>query len=140
MTDARLRGGDTTSMTPDPYRVAYEAARAEVNEIAARFEQLRVRKGQLETLVAALQPVFAAEAGTGQAISTSPAVTQQAVTEEENPVPHLVDGTETPTREGQEGFSYLDVPNPLPDGDGDPFQRRVKTTFRFRGLATQRSY
>jgi hypothetical protein len=122
---------------PDPYRVAYQSALVEVTEIAAKFEQLRVRKSQLETLVAALQPVFAAEADGAEAGSTSAAASQQAVPGE-NPSSQLVNGAETAAGEGQAGFSYLDVPNPLPENDGDPFQRRGKTAFRFKGLATQR--
>jgi hypothetical protein len=123
---------------PDPYRVAYESALVEVTEIAAKFEQLRLRKSQLETLAAALQSVFAAEAGGAETGSTSPAATQQAAPGQGS-ASKLVNEAETAAGEGQAGFSYLDVPNPLPENDGDPFQRRVKTAFRFKGLATQRS-
>lgn len=123
-------------MLPDPYRVAYESALSEVTEIAAKFEQLRVRKSQLENLVAALRPVVAAEAG-GAEISTSSTSAQLDATEG-HPGPHLLNENDAPAGEGS-GFSYLDVPNPLPENDGDPFQRRVKTAFRFKGLATQRS-
>ncbi|HEY2469178.1 MAG TPA: hypothetical protein VGI45_15250 [Terracidiphilus sp.] len=125
-------------MTPDPYRVAYETALAEITEIAAKFEQLRTRKGQIENLIDALQPVFAAEAIGPEAFSPSAVVAQEAL-QEENPARQLVSAMDAPEAEGQGSYSYLDVPAPLPEGDGDPFQRRAKTSFRFRGLAAQRS-
>jgi hypothetical protein len=38
-------------------------------------------------------------------------------------------------------YSFLQVPNPLPENsDGDPFKHRAKATFRFKGLAAQRSF
>lgn len=123
-------------MTPDPYRVAYESALEETAEIAAKFEQLRVRKRQIEDLIAALQPIFAAEFG---ADSPSPVSTQHAAPEGRSS-PELVGAMETSDAVEQASYSYLDVPNPLPQGDGNPFQRRVKASFRFRGLAAQRSY
>lgn len=123
-------------MLPDPYRVAYESALKEVTEIATTFEQLRVRKSQLETLVTALRPVFATDGG-GAEVSTSPNSATQAGSEE-HPGSHLLNEAEVSASE-EKGFSYLDVPNPLPENDGDPFQRRVKNAFRFKGLATQRS-
>ena len=123
----RLRLGESNSMTTDPYRVAYESALAEVTEITAKFEQLRTRKGQIESLIAALQPIFAVEGAV--------ALSQQALPEEKSQVA----AAETPESQEEPNYSFLDVPNPLPDGDGDPFQRRVKTSFRFRGLAAQRS-
>lgn len=120
-------------MTPNPYSVAFDKALAEVTEITARFEQLHVRKSQLENLVAVLQPMFSGEAGI-----TSAEMTHQALPQE-HPGPQLVNETEAVSEEPA-NYSYLDVPAPLPEGDGDPFQRRVKTSFRFRGLAAQRSY
>jgi len=123
-----------TSMTTDPYRVAFESALAEVTKIAAKFEQLRIRKSHLENLVAALQPVFSGEIG-----DTASAAAQQSPVQEESG-PQLVNETESPVGEEQASYSYLDVPAPLPAGDGDPFQRRVKTTFRFKGLAAQRTF
>lgn len=121
-------------MTPDPYRVAFEKALAEITEIAAKFEQLRVRKSHLENLVVMLQPMISGEAGLD-----APVVTLEALTEAHTG-PHLVNETQAAEGEEQASYSYLDVPAPLPEGDGDPFQRRVKTSFRFRGLAAQRSY
>lgn len=123
-------------MTPDPYRVAHETALAEITEITAKFEQLRTRKSQIENLIAVLQPIFAAEGMGSEAVPAPPSPAQNALQEE--PAAAQLDATQTPGREEQGTYSYMNVPNPLPAGDGDPFQRRVKTNFRFRGLAAQR--
>jgi len=116
-----------TEMNPQAYKNAYDTAVNELTGIAETFEKLRVRKAQIESLVLALQPFF----GEGQA----PAATH------EHPgavVPEIAASQAEPP----EGYSFRDVPNPLPDASetgGDPFQRRLKATFRFKGLATQRS-
>ena len=114
-------------MNPQPYQNAYDTAIGELTEIAAAFEKLRVRKIQIENLVQALQPYFGGE--------------QNPIAAQEQPgsvVPEIAASEAGPP----EGYSFRDVPNPLPDiseTGGDPFQRRVKATFRFKGLATQRS-
>ena len=115
-------------MNPQPYQNAYDTAIAELTGIATEFEKLRVRKGQIESLVLALQPFF----------GDTPQLQPQVATAEPPAQPALAaSDTEPP-----EGYSFRDVPNPLPDiseaGGGDPFQRRMKATFRFRGLAAQR--
>ena len=113
-------------MNPQPYQNAYDTAINELTQIAAAFEKLRVRKGQIETLVQALQPFF----GEGQL----PAAQEQSAA--------IVSELAASETEVPEGYSFRDVPNPLPDiseTGGDPFQRRVKATFRFKGLAAQRS-
>ena len=125
-------------MTPDPYRVAYESALAEITEIAAKFEQLRTRKGLIENLIVVLQPVLAAEESAPEAVPASPVLAQDAMPEKSDPA--LGNAIGAPEAEEQASYSYLNVPNPLPPGDGDPFQRRLKASFRFRGLAAQRSY
>jgi hypothetical protein len=114
-------------MNAQPYQNAYDTAINELTQLAAAFDQLRVRKTQIENLVQALQPFFAE----GQI----PAAVQEPASAA---LPELAasDAGEPP-----EGYSFEDVPNPLPDiseTGGDPFQRRVKATFRFKGLATQR--
>ena len=115
-------------MNAQPYQNAYDTAINELTQIAATFEQLRVRKTQIESLVQALQPFFAE----GQV----PATVQQPTSAV------LPEVAASESAEPPEGFSFEDVPNPVPDiseTGGDPFQRRVKATFRFKGLATQRS-
>lgn len=115
-------------MNPHPYQNAYDTAISELTQISAAFEKLRVRKGQIESLIQALQPFF------GELQVAAP-----------NPEPAKAVSAELSSSESEPpaGYSFRDVPNPLPDiseTGGDPFQRRVKATFRFKGLATQRSY
>lgn len=123
-------------MTTDAYRNAYETALEELTEIHAKFEQLRTRKGQVEHLINALHSVFSLDEVRTEATPSAAEMTQveiPAAVPQRDPVPE-------PESEAPSSYSYLDVPNPLPESDGDPFQRRVKAAFKFRGLATQRSY
>jgi len=86
-------------MNPQAYKNAYDTAVNELTGIAETFEKLRVRKAQIESLVLALQPFF----GEGQA----PAATH------EHPgavVPEIAASQAEPP----EGYSFRDVPNPLP--------------------------
>lgn len=119
-------------MTPQPYQNAYDTALAELDEISATFEQLRARKNLIENVIHALQPFFAA--------SEMDAIQVPAHGEsEQHPVAAEGASEENPP----EGYSFRDVPSPLPDiseTGGDPFQRRVKSSFRLRGIAMQRSY
>ncbi|MBS1802133.1 MAG: hypothetical protein JST28_02140 [Acidobacteria bacterium] len=113
-------------MNPQAYKNAYDTAVNELTEIVATFEKLRVRKTQIEGLVSALQPFF----GEGQLPTTARA--NDGAT-----VPEIA----ASQAEAPEEYSFRDVPNPVPDGPetgGDPFQRRMKATFRFKGLAAQR--
>jgi hypothetical protein len=123
-------------MTPHPYQNAYDAALAELTEITARFEQLRARKSLVENVIQALQPFFV----TADAAATSVTDASTGIQLEEQPIA----AQNADSSDGSpEGYSFQDVPSPLPDLDetgGDPFQRRVKSGFRFRGLATQRSF
>jgi len=50
----------------DPYRVAYEEASAELNQIAARYAELAARKDRLEKLIAAFRPLVEVEFETVQ--------------------------------------------------------------------------
>jgi hypothetical protein len=120
-------------MTPHPYQNAYDTAITELNQIVQRFEHLRARKSQIEGLIQALQPFFgepqAVLEGVPDSIST--------------PAHAEIPQTAHMDAEPPEGYSFRDVPNPLPDiseTGGDPFQRRAKANFRFRGLVAQRSY
>ena len=45
-------------MNPHPYQNAYDTAIHELTQITATFEKLRMRKGQIESLIQALQPFF----------------------------------------------------------------------------------
>ncbi len=120
-------------MTPDPYRKAYEKAIEDLSLISETFESLITRKKLVENVVAALQPMFAAmEHASHEIPSHAPAETPQVVQEAST------DALEATEPAG--GYSFLDVPAPLPsETDGDPFQRRVRANFRFKGLTAQRS-
>jgi hypothetical protein len=116
-------------MTPDPYRQAYEKAIEDLALISQKFERLCTRKKLVENLVTALEPVFNSDMQSTPEASAPveiPQAPQEVAAEAESP-------TEPPA-----GYSFLDVPAPLPEGDGDPFQRRVRGNFRFRGLSVQR--
>lgn len=125
-------------MTTDPYRVAYESALAEITEITAKFEELRVRKSQIENLIAVLQPMCATERVIPERLSNASEPEPEAMAGERSGA-EVAGGIEAAASEPA-SYSYLDVPNPLPDGTGDPFQRRGRGSFRFRGLAAQRSF
>jgi hypothetical protein len=106
-------------MTSHPYQVAFEQAAADLIEIKGRFEQLLLRKSQLETLIAAFNPLFENVAGSNLGES----------------------GAEMPQGHAEpSGYSFTEVPNPLPElGEtgGDPFQPRGKGGYRFRGLGQE---
>lgn len=127
--------GVNKSMTPDPYRKAYEKAIEDLTLISQTFERLSTRKKLVENVIAALQPVFATlEPATQDSLTHGSIESSQAAQDEP-----------TETSEAAEppgGYSFLDVPAPLPaESDGDPFQRRVRAgSFRFSGHAAQRSY
>jgi hypothetical protein len=122
--------GEKARMTPHPYQNAFDTAINELTEITATFERLRARKGQIEGLILALQPFF----------ENSPQTQPQLSAAVEEPTAALSE-LKASDAEPPEGYSFRDVPNPLPDPsepEADPFQRRMKATFRFRGLAAQR--
>ena len=86
------------------YRVAFEAAKTELTEINAEFEKLRVRKEQVERLVAVLKALFGEDQN---AEATSQLVTPEA------------EGTQSVAAQAAEAN---DEPQPVPS---DPFQRRI---------------
>jgi hypothetical protein len=45
----------------DPYRIAYEQAMTELNEITRKFDLLRVQKAQVENLINAFRPLIESE-------------------------------------------------------------------------------
>ena len=88
------------------YRVAFEAAQAELAEITAEFERLRVRKEQVERLVMVLKPII------GEVENSAPAATKEEPAEQSG---ETASASEAPSEE-----------NAQPLGVGaDPFQRRV---------------
>jgi hypothetical protein len=121
-------------MTPDPYRKAYEKAIEDLTQISQTFESLSSRKKLVENVVAALQPMFATMEHTVQA-APSP-ISIEAPQETQEASAEALEATEPAG-----GYTFLDVPAPLPsESDGDPFQRRVRANFRFKGITAQRSF
>jgi hypothetical protein len=121
-------------MTPDPYRQAYEKAIEDLTQISHTFEQLNTRRKLVENLLLAFQPILAG-VDAGQENSVHPTIDTHP-TAQETTTGEAIDAVEPP-----EGYSFLDVPAPLPsDSDGDPFQRRVKSSFRLKGFAAQRAH
>ena len=119
-------------MTADPYRSAYQKALEDLTVISEKFEQLNNRKRHVENLVLALQPILSSAQPDVPANSSIVEMPASQTSHEMS--------SETPeTTDEEHRFSFLDVPAPLPESDGDPFERRVKANFRFRGLAAQRS-
>ena len=122
-------------MTPDPYRNAYQKALADLTVICETFEQLSNRKKLVESLVSALQPIFSS---TQLATPELSSIAEMPALESSH---EMTVEAQEPTNETESHYSFLDVPAPLPaESDGNPFERRVKANFRFRGLATQRSF
>ena len=122
-------------MTPDPYRNAYEKALSDLTVICETFEQLSSRKKLVESLVSALQPIFSS---TQQATPESSSILEMPAPESSH---EMNVETQESADEAEHRYSFLDVPAPLPtETEGNPFERRVKANFRFKGLATQRSF
>jgi hypothetical protein len=54
----------------DPYRIAFDSANSELNEILGAFEDLKARKERIEKVVMALKPLLGAEEAAAAGIST----------------------------------------------------------------------
>jgi hypothetical protein len=113
-------------MRQEVYRVAFDEASAELSEILAKFEQLRLRKDRVEKVVEALKPLVASEA---QATSTervaAPAERQSA--EKDGPG-HSVSEPSQPTTPSP-------IPYPIQQPASDPFSRRIETAVGQGGSA-----
>jgi hypothetical protein len=112
-------------MTQDTYRFAYEEASAELREILDQFEQLRLRKVQMEQVVEALKPLLGEISETTMAIETK----------EKEAIPFLVQQTAEAAPEPEPA----PVPVPLVEAysepesaeeSSDPFQRRIDNALR----------
>lgn len=106
-------------MRQEVYRVAYDEASAELSEILAKFEQLRLRKDRIEKVVEALKPLISSVDLTSSAAEKSATqVERQTIATE--PLTHQAAAPATPT------------PMPYPvqqsaEETSDPFGRRVDT-------------
>jgi hypothetical protein len=106
-------------MRQEVYRVAYEEASAEMSELLARFEQLRLRKDRMEKVIEALKPLVLSDN------TQAPAVERNAT-----PVERPVAVSEPqPT-----AYPAPPAPSPIPipvqqavEEANDPFSRRVES-------------
>lgn len=112
-------------MTQETYRFAFEEANAELVEILAQFEQLRLRKTQMEQVVEALRPLLSDEpvaavavamAAETKAVEAAPFLVQQSAERTEEPVLQ-------PSIEATEEPEYAEQ-------SSDPFQRRIDNALR----------
>lgn len=90
------------------YRVAFDSANAELNEILVGFEQLRLRKERIEKVVNALKPLLG--------LDEQVAVPSQHEEEQSFEAEH----------EAAEG----ELVHEGAEGSGDPFQRRIDLALR----------
>jgi hypothetical protein len=117
-------------MTQDTYRFAYEEANAELREIVAQFEQLHLRKAQMEQVVEALRPL----------LSDAPAAAIAAELEPAEPVlvaeavPFLVQQSAEAVSEEAPEAAAVEAYEPEMveemDETADPFQRRIDNALR----------
>jgi hypothetical protein len=132
--DATLRESGA-SMTPDPYRNAFETAMMDLAQITTQFDWLRTRKSHIENLIIVLQETLGANepAATGTQ-SSADMVSSQRPQETASDVVEM--------QADPDNYSFLQVPSPSPlsESSSDPFQRRGRTSFRFRGISAQKSY
>jgi hypothetical protein len=106
-------------MRQEVYRVAYDEASAELSEILAKFEQLRLRKDRIEKVVEALKPLISvSDLPAANAEKSSTLIERQSVAPEQ-PVAHVPAASQP-------------VPTPMPypvqpaaEDANDPFSRRV---------------
>ncbi|MDR3742053.1 MAG: hypothetical protein P4L40_23780 [Terracidiphilus sp.] len=108
-------------MTQDTYRFAYEEANAELREILEQFDQLRLRKAQMEQVVEALRPL----------LSDAPAIAIAAELQPEESAPFLVPQMEQAVEEPEpapavEALTEVE----MADTSADPFQRRIDNALR----------
>jgi hypothetical protein len=117
-------------MTQDTYRIAYEEANAELRGILAQFEQLHLRKAQMEQVVEALRPLLSDAPAAAIAAELEPA---EPVSVAET-VPFLVQQSNEVTPEAAPEAAAAEAYEPEMaeemDETADPFQRRIDNALR----------
>ncbi|MGO9435716.1 MAG: hypothetical protein ACLPH3_00680 [Terracidiphilus sp.] len=113
-------------MRQEVYRVAFDEASAELSEILAKFEQLRVRKDRVEKVVEALKPLVASEAIASSAERAAAPVERQ-------PVPS--EGPGHALSEAGQTAPPSPIPYPVQQPASDPFSRRIETSVGQGGSA-----
>lgn len=141
-------------MELNAYRVAYEAANSEFKDILKEFNQLSLRKNQLERVVEALRPIAgfdtqgaaAEQRAENRALNQVQEIAQQMV---EAPV-EAIQPAEPPSEPAQPAVALPhdlleQVDYPAPEGvhldeevSADPIQRRIDSALKhrsaFRGI------
>jgi hypothetical protein len=117
-------------MTQETYRFAFEEANAELGDILAQFEQLRLRKTQMEQVVEALRPLLFDTPVTATAVTVA-AVPIELELAEAEPVPFLVQQTAEPVEVPvlQQTAEAIAEPE-YAEQSSDPFQRRIDNALR----------
>jgi len=100
------------------YRVAHDAATAELAEITAEFERLRIRKEHVERLIVALKPMV------GDVASVAPGSSGLAPVAAQSSAVQVEESAEKPeVTEAAVDAQHEEAAQPLGVG-ADPFQRR----------------
>ncbi len=109
-------------MTQETYRFALEEASAELREIAGQFEQLRVRKEQVDEVIDALRPLLS-DVQVADGIADKQIVVEAA--------PFLVQAP--PEYPAAQVAEIMQEPAPEPayvEQSSDPFQRRIDNALK----------
>jgi hypothetical protein len=108
--------GDRIMPNGDPYRIAFDSANSELNEILGAFEELRARKERIEKVVMALKPLLGAEEAAAG-----------------NPNPS--DSSTDPGSSGEDvpSYQYQATNGSSPD----PFQRRIDSVLGHGGSGSR---
>jgi hypothetical protein len=108
-------------MRHEVYRVAYDEAHAELNEILGKFEQLRIRKERVEKLVEALKPLLSSSDPQSRSMERAPVVAERQSV-----------GAELPAAPEPVVVAVNSIPYPVQQAveAGDPFSRRHESAAR----------
>ena len=115
-------------MTQETYRLAYDEANAELQQINEQFERLRVRREKVQQVVDALRPLFT-EGELPEAVASSdaaPFLVQQA----------SMSSAEQPPAEAFPQAPEESEPAFAAEQSSDPFQRRIDNALR-HGLGSR---
>jgi hypothetical protein len=111
-------------MRHEVYRVAYDEAHAELNEILGKFEQLRIRKDKVEKLVEALKPLLSSGDLQTRPLERTPAIAERQSAGTEQPA--------VPAQPEPVVVAVNSIPYPVQQAvdAGDPFSRRHDSVAR----------
>lgn len=121
-------------MTQETYRLAYEQASTELNDILGQFEVLRIRREKMQQVVEALRPLISdasmTEVAPVASNESSPFLVQQATPISPDPLPvATTEALPEPVAEPEPAFA---------SESSDPFQRRIDNALR-HGLGARES-